>query len=66
MNGYEVARTIRQESWGEKMILIAVSGWGQKEDIRKSEEAGFDRHMVKPVDPQALIKLLSGLQMVKT
>jgi signal transduction histidine kinase len=65
MNGYEAARTIREEPWGKKMILIAVTGWGQDEDRRKSEEAGFDQHMVKPVDPQALMKLLAGLQAAK-
>jgi signal transduction histidine kinase len=65
MNGYEAARIIREEPWGKNMILIAVTGWGQDEDKRKSEEAGFDRHMVKPVDPQALMKLLAALDVVK-
>jgi PAS domain S-box-containing protein len=61
MNGHDVARHIRAEPWGKAMILIAVSGWGQDEDKRQSAEAGFDRHLVKPVDPQVLIKLLSEL-----
>jgi signal transduction histidine kinase len=61
LNGYEVARAIRKESWGKNMTLIAVTGWGQDEDRRKSAEAGFDRHLVKPVDPQTLMKLLAGL-----
>jgi signal transduction histidine kinase len=65
MNGYEVARTLRQATWSKNMALIAVTGWGQDEDRRKSEEAGFDRHLVKPVDPQALMKLLAGLDVVK-
>jgi signal transduction histidine kinase len=65
MSGYEVARTIREAAWGKNTVLIAVTGWGQDEDKRKSEEAGFDRHMVKPVDPLALMKLLSGLDIVK-
>ena len=43
------------------MVLIAVTGWGQDEDRRRSLEAGFDFHMVKPVDPAALEKLLAGL-----
>ncbi len=55
MNGYEVAQAIRREAWGEGMILIAVTGWGQEEDKRRAELAGFDHHLVKPVDPQALI-----------
>jgi CheY-like chemotaxis protein len=59
------ARAIRGEPWGKNMILIAVTGWGQDEDKRKSEEAGFDWHMVKPVNPQTLMKLLAGLDFVK-
>jgi signal transduction histidine kinase len=65
MNGYEVARTIRNEPWGKNMILIAVTGWGQYGDKRKSKEAGFDRHLVKPVAPQTLMSLLAGLDVAK-
>ena len=61
MNGYDVARCIRREPWGKNIVLIAVTGWGQDEDKRKSEEAGFDRHMIKPVDPQTLMKMLAEL-----
>ncbi len=61
MNGYEVAQSIRREPWGKHIVLIAVTGWGQDEDKRKSEMAGFDRHMIKPVDPQSLMKLLAEL-----
>ena len=50
LNGYEAAREIRQQPWGEKMILIALTGWGQDEDRQRSKDAGFDSHMVKPVD----------------
>lgn len=64
MNGYEVCRHIRQEPWGENMVLIAVTGWGQDDDKRKSEEAGFNRHMVKPVKPQSLMKLLAELPII--
>ena len=66
MNGYEAARTIRDEPWGKNMILIAVTGWGQDEDRRKSQQAGFDRHMVKPVDPQTFMTLLAGLDLGST
>jgi len=59
MNGYDAASRIRQQEWGTKMILVAVTGWGQEDDRRKSKEAGFDHHMVKPVDPQSLMKLLA-------
>ena len=62
LNGYEAARRIRDETWGSSMVLVALTGWGQDEDKRKSLEAGFDAHWVKPVDPAALNKLLSGLK----
>jgi CheY-like chemotaxis protein len=62
MNGYEVARRIRQQPWGKHVVLVAVTGWGQQEDRRRSREAGFNFHMVKPVEPAALEKLLAGLQ----
>ncbi|MGZ8934775.1 MAG: response regulator, partial [Methylobacter sp.] len=61
LNGYEAARAIRQEPWGKNIFLIAATGWGQEDDKRKSKEAGFDLHMVKPIDPQALMKLLASL-----
>jgi two-component system, chemotaxis family, CheB/CheR fusion protein len=54
MDGYEVARRIRHEAWGETMTLIAVTGWGQADDKRRALAAGFDRHMTKPVDPEEL------------
>lgn len=58
MNGYEVAEALRKEGFAGK--LIAVSGYGQAEDRRKSHEAGFDHHLVKPVDHRHLIALLRG------
>jgi CheY-like chemotaxis protein len=61
MNGYETARHIRQQSWAEGITLVALTGWGQDEDRRKSQEAGFDFHMTKPIEPRALEKLLAGL-----
>ena len=54
MDGYEVAKRIRHEAWGENMRLIAVTGWGQADDKRRALAAGFDRHMTKPVDPEEL------------
>jgi PAS domain S-box-containing protein len=59
LNGYEAARTIRNESWGGNVALVALTGWGQEEDKRRSLEAGFDHHLTKPVDPAALEKLLA-------
>ena len=60
LNGYEVARRIRQQPWGRDMILVALTGWGQDEDRRRSQEAGFNFHIVKPVELAALEKLLAG------
>ena len=60
LNGYEAAAQIRREPWGKAMILVALTGWGQDEDRRKSVEAGFDVHLVKPVDFATLTKLLAG------
>lgn len=53
---------LRAEPWGASVVVIALTGWGQEEDVRKSREAGFDHHMVKPVDPPALMTLLAELQ----
>jgi CheY-like chemotaxis protein len=61
LDGYEVARRIRAEPWGKGTILIALTGWGQDEDRRRSREVGFDSHLVKPLDPQALATLLARL-----
>jgi CheY-like chemotaxis protein len=61
INGYEVCRRIRAESWGRAPVLIALTGWGQDEDRRKSREAGFDGHLVKPVNHDELMHLLDEL-----
>ncbi|CAM2155927.1 histidine kinase [Pararobbsia alpina] len=58
LSGHEAARRIRTQSWGKNMLLIAMSGWSQDEDLRKSQEAGFDAHLVKPVDLDALTELM--------
>jgi len=57
LNGYEACLSIRSTSWGRQMTLIAQTGWGQDEDRRRTREAGFDHHVLKPVDPSALIAL---------
>jgi PAS domain S-box-containing protein len=61
LNGYEVARRLRQQPGLRDVVLVAVSGWGQEEDRRRGREAGFDFHLTKPVDPVALKKLLASL-----
>ncbi|HKO67754.1 MAG TPA: ATP-binding protein [Burkholderiaceae bacterium] len=59
MSGYEAARRIRALPRSERLLLIALSGWGQDEDRRKSKAAGFDHHFVKPVDIDALTNVLA-------
>jgi signal transduction histidine kinase len=61
LGGYDVARAIRAEEWGKGAVLIAVTGWGQHADKQRSEAAGFDHHMVKPVDPADLMRILGAL-----
>jgi CheY-like chemotaxis protein len=61
LSGHEVAKKLREQPWGAKIKLVAMTGWGQDEDRRKSTEAGFDFHLVKPVDYRALMKLLSEM-----
>ena len=62
LNGYDVCRRAREQAWGREMVIIALTGWGQEEDRRKSQEAGFDGHLVKPVDYAALLSLLGSLK----
>lgn len=57
-NGYDVCRMIRQQPWSSNVVIIALTGWGQEEDRRKSREAGFNGHLVKPVSHDDLLKLL--------
>ena len=64
LNGYEAARRIRDQQGHQAPTLVALTGWGQEEDRRRTIDAGFDAHLVKPVDFGALMKLLaeSGTQ----
>ncbi|HET8699433.1 MAG TPA: ATP-binding protein, partial [Gammaproteobacteria bacterium] len=59
LNGYEAAKLIREQEWSAGTMLVAVTGWGQEEDKRRTSEAGFDCHFTKPLDPAALHKLVS-------
>ena len=63
LNGYDTARRIRQKPWSRNVVLIAITGWGNDKDKRQSEEAGFNFHLVKPVDPMALGDLLNSLEL---
>jgi PAS domain S-box-containing protein len=61
LNGYEVCHRLRKEPWAKDLMLVALTGWGQEEDRHRSKEAGFDAHLVKPVDHDALLRLLASL-----
>ena len=61
LDGYEVARRIRAQEWGKAITLVALTGWGQESDRRRSQEAGFDTHLVKPLDLEKLTTLLAHL-----
>jgi len=58
MNGFEVARGIRATAWGADAVLIAITGWGQADDKRRTLAAGFDHHLTKPIDIDTLAALL--------
>ena len=61
LDGHETARLIRRQPWGKDMVLVALTGWGQHEDRRRSKDAGFDHHLVKPADPIVVEKLLESI-----
>jgi PAS domain S-box-containing protein len=62
MNGYEVARRLREDHGLTQTVLVAVTGWAQTEDRMRAQEVGFDHHLVKPVEPEALHRLLASLK----
>lgn len=62
MDGFEVARRLRGDLGLGRTVLVALTGWGQAEDRRRSQEAGFDHHLVKPVEPEDIVRLLAGLR----
>ena len=59
VNGYDACRHLRSQPWGRNLLLVALTGWGRTADKSRTMEAGFDAHLVKPVDPAALLKLLA-------
>ncbi len=65
LNGYDAARIIREQPWGKKIILIAMTGWGYQQDLRRTKEAGFDAHLTKPVKYEAFLAALDQLTMDK-
>jgi CheY-like chemotaxis protein len=62
LNGYEACERIRQMPWGRGMVVVALTGWGQGRDRQRAHEAGFDGHLVKPVDPDAIKSLIATLK----
>lgn len=60
VDGLELGRRIRAAPWGATVTLIAHSGWGQDDDRRRSSDAGFDHHVLKPAEPEALFRLIEG------
>jgi len=63
LNGYEACRKIREMPWGRQLMIVADSGWGQESDKQKTEDAGFDGHMVKSANPAAIERLLEKLEL---
>lgn len=61
LDGYTLAKHIRATTWGRQALLIAVTGWGQSEDKRRAQEAGFDHHLAKPVAAEALESALQTI-----
>jgi CheY-like chemotaxis protein len=66
LNGYEAARKIREQPWGKDMVLIAITGWGQENDRNRSREAGFNAHLLKPLNYPELSKLIANLSAGKS
>jgi CheY-like chemotaxis protein len=62
MNGYDVARALRERAHGQGALLIATTGWSLPSSEERSRQAGFDHYLVKPVDPAALARLLRTVQ----
>ena len=61
LNGFDLARKIREQPWGKDILLVALSGWGQQEDRRRSKEAGFNHHLVKPLDFDELAAVMKTI-----
>jgi CheY-like chemotaxis protein len=61
LNGYDACRRIREQPWAKRAFIVALTGWGQDDDKSRSREAGFNSHLVKPVDKETLERLLADL-----
>ena len=65
LNGYDACRIVRQQPWGKNVVVIAATGWGQEKDRSRTREAGFDHHLIKPVDPHELLKTITELNVAR-
>jgi CheY-like chemotaxis protein len=65
VDGHAICRRLRASEGGDRLVIVAITGWGQEEDRKRSEEAGFDAHLVKPVDPAALLSVVDSLLRMK-
>ncbi|MBX9652862.1 response regulator, partial [bacterium] len=65
LNGLEAAAEIRKRAWGREIMLVALTGWGQEEDRRRTKEAGFDLHLTKPIDFSVLTEVLDSIKKVR-
>jgi len=61
MDGHETARRMRAEPWGQSLVIVALTGWGQTDDRRRSKDAGFNHHLVTPADPAIVSQLIAAL-----
>ena len=61
LSGYEVCQRLREQPWGRQIVVVALTGWGDHDAVQKGEAAGFDRHLVKPVDEAVLVATLASL-----
>ena len=61
LDGYEVAERLRAEEGGAKMVLVAITGWSQDEEKVRAQEAGFDHHLTKPVDPHEIESIIASV-----
>jgi CheY-like chemotaxis protein len=64
LNGYELAARIRAQPWGEKMMLVAVTGWGDEEHKQATRAAGFNHHFTKPVDPSMFTDVFAAPDLI--